>query len=102
MALWKIEAKNNWNWGKGKELVKGMFVEMSTPTTTPPLTQAKNQEAIALLFNNKYGKSFDKSKMNGSHFECIKIGQYSAESRDSYTENVACYPEISLGVARFI
>ena len=47
MPLWKISAKNNWNWGTGKQLVKGMFIEMSTQTTTPPLGQTKNQEAIA-------------------------------------------------------
>lgn len=47
MPLWKISAKNNWSWGSGKQLVKGMFIEMSTQTTTPPLGQTKNQEGIA-------------------------------------------------------
>lgn len=72
MTLWKIEAKNNWNWGKGKELVKGMFVEMPTPTTTPPLGQVKYQEVLQ-LFNTKYGTNFDKSKINSSYFICTRI-----------------------------
>ena len=67
MPLWKISAKNNWNWGTGKQLVKGMFIEMSTQTTTPPLGQTKNQEAIARAFNTKYSTSFDKSKMTMSY-----------------------------------
>ena len=29
MTLWKISAKNNWNWGTGKQLVKGMFIELN-------------------------------------------------------------------------
>ncbi|MDY3944000.1 MAG: hypothetical protein SOY99_07230 [Alloprevotella sp.] len=73
MTLWKIEAKNNWNWGKDKELVKGMFVEMPTPSTAPPLGQVKYQETIAQLFNAKYGTSFDKSKINVGHFICTKV-----------------------------
>ena len=74
MPLWKISAKNNWNWGTGKQLVKGMFIEMSTPTTTPPLGQTKNQETIARAFNTKHSTSFDKSKMTMSYFTCEKIG----------------------------
>ncbi len=73
MTLWKIEAKNNWNWGKGKELVKGMFVEIPTPSTTSPLGLVKYQETIAQLFNAKYGTSFDKSKINTGHFICTKV-----------------------------
>lgn len=73
MTLWKIEAKNNWNWGKGKELIKRMFVEFPTPTTTLPLGQVKYQETIAQLFNTKYGMSFDKSKINTGYFICTKI-----------------------------
>ncbi|KGN97451.1 hypothetical protein HQ36_05990 [Porphyromonas gingivicanis] len=73
MTLWKIEAKNNWNWGKGKELVKGMFVETPTPATAPPLGQVKFQETIVRLFNAKYGTKFDKSKINSSYFICTKI-----------------------------
>ena len=41
MALWKIPAKNNWNWGSDKQMVKGMFIEMVTRTTAPPLGQTK-------------------------------------------------------------
>ena len=53
MTLWKITAKGNWNWGKGKELVKGMFIEMTSATTAPPLGKTSNQEAIAKAFNAK-------------------------------------------------
>ncbi len=74
MALWKISAKNNWNWGKDKVLTKGMFIEMSTQSTTPPLGVTKNWETIAKAFNIKYSTNFDKSKMNGSHLICEKIG----------------------------
>ena len=73
MTLWKIEAKNNWNWGKGKELIKGMFIEMPTPSTAPPLGLTKYHETIAQLFNTKYRTNFDKSKINAGHFICTKI-----------------------------
>ncbi len=74
MPLWKIYAKNNWNWGKDKMLTKGMFIEMSTPTTTPPLNVSANAETIARAFNTKYSTNFDKSKMNRSYLDCDKIG----------------------------
>lgn len=74
MALWKISARNNWNWGAGKNLVKGMFIEMSTQSTTPPLGFNKNWEAIAKAFNTKYATNFDKSQMSPSHLICEKIG----------------------------
>ncbi len=74
MALWKISAKNNWNWGKDKQMVKGMFIEMVTGTTAPPLGQTKLQETIAVAFNTKYSTNFDKSKMNNSYLICEKIG----------------------------
>ena len=50
MTLWKISAKNNWNWGIGKQLVKGMFIELSTPTATPPLGVVSYHEVIAKAF----------------------------------------------------
>lgn len=74
MPLWKISAKNNWNWGPGKNLVKGMFIEMSTRTTTPPLGLSKNWETIARAFNTKYSTNFDKMKMTPSYLNCEKIG----------------------------
>lgn len=74
MALWKISAKNNWNWGKDKVLTKGMFVELSTPTTTAPLGQTKYWEVIAKAFNTKYSTNFDKSKMTPSYLNCEKMG----------------------------
>jgi len=74
MALWKISAKGNWNWGTNKNLVKGMFIEMPTSSTTPPLGLTKYQESIAQAFNTKYSTKFDKSKMSGSYLVCEKIG----------------------------
>ncbi|MDD7272722.1 MAG: hypothetical protein SOZ07_01490 [Prevotella sp.] len=50
-----------------------MFVEMPTPSTTPPLGQVKYQETIAQLLNAKYGTKFDTSKINAGHFICTKI-----------------------------
>ena len=73
MALWKISAKGKWNWGTNKNLVKGMFIEMSTSSTTPPLNQTKYED-IAQAFNIKYSTKFDKSKIGNSYFECEKIG----------------------------
>ena len=70
MTLWKITAKGNWNWGKGKELVKGMFIEMTSATTAPPLGKTSNQEAIAKAFNAKYSTNFDKSKMCSPYLIC--------------------------------
>lgn len=74
MTLWKISAKNNWNWGTGKQLVKGMFIELSTPSTTPPLGVVSYHDTIAKAFNTKYSTNFDKSKMNASYLTCEKIG----------------------------
>ena len=68
MALWKISAKNNWNWGVGKQLVKGMFIELSTPSTSNPLGQTKYLDVIAKAFNTKYSTNFDKSRMYASFF----------------------------------
>ena len=73
MALWKISSRNNWNWGEDKQVVKGMFIEM-TGGTTPPLGNSANRDAIAAAFNTKYSLSIEPSKINGSHFECEKIG----------------------------
>lgn len=75
MTLWRISAKNNWNWGTGKQLVKGMFIELSTPTTTPPLGVVSYHEVIAKAFNTKYSTNFDKSKMNASYLICEKLGK---------------------------
>ncbi len=74
MPLWKIYAKNTWNWGKDRMLTKGMFIEMSTQSTTPPLNSSTNAETIARAFNVKYSTNFDKSKMTRSYLECEKIG----------------------------
>lgn len=70
MTLWKISAKNNWNWGTGKQL----FIELGTPTGTPPLGIPSYHDVIAKAFNSKYSTNFDKSKMNASFLICEKIG----------------------------
>lgn len=74
MPLWKISARNNWNWGKDMVLTKGMYIELSTQSTTPPVGQSQYQETIAKAFNTKYSTKFDKSKMNASHLVCEKMG----------------------------
>ncbi len=74
MPLWKITARNSWVFSKDQALTKGMFIEMSTPSTTPPLNLARNAEIIAQAFNSKYSTKLDKSKINGGHFICEKIG----------------------------
>ena len=55
-------------------MVKGMFIELSTPTSTPPLGIPSYHEVIAKAFNTKYSTNFDKSKMNSSFLICEKIG----------------------------
>lgn len=72
MALWKISAKNKWNWGKGQQLEKGMFIEM-VGNTTPPLNVVANRESIAAAFNSKYSMNLDKSKISISYFTCERI-----------------------------
>jgi hypothetical protein len=49
MALWKISVKNSGNAAcknKSQKLEKGMFVETSTATSTPPLSQRQNHPMI--------------------------------------------------------
>jgi hypothetical protein len=74
MTLRRISAKNNWNWRSGKQLVKGMFIEMSTPIGSQPLGIPSYHEVIAKAFNTKSSTNFDKSKMNVSFLTCEKIG----------------------------
>lgn len=74
MPLWRISARNNWNWGKDMILIKGMCVELATQSTTPPIGQPQYQETIAKAFNTKYSTRFDKSKMSASYLICEKIG----------------------------
>lgn len=74
MPLWKISARSNWNWGKDMVLTKGMYIELSTQSTTPPIGQYQYQEIIAKAFNTKYSTKFDKLRMNASHLVCEKMG----------------------------
>lgn len=73
MALWKITAILNRNNGK-QNLEKGMFIEVSTPTTTPPLGFSKNDQQIKGQFKSKYGIDLDALgvKINASYFSCTK------------------------------
>lgn len=74
MPLWKITAVMNRNNGK-QNLEKGMFVELSTPTTTPPLGHAQFTPQIKSLFKSKYGVDLDVLKVliNASYFSCSKL-----------------------------
>ena len=77
MALWKISVKNSGNAAcknKRQRLEKGMFVETSTATTTPPLGMSREQLMLAQLFMSKYGIEIDLHHMSGSQFVCEKIG----------------------------
>ena len=77
MAHWKISVKNSGNAAcknKRQRLEKGMFVETSTATTTPPLGMSREQLMLAQLLMSKYGIEIDLHHMNGSHFVCEKIG----------------------------
>ena len=77
MALWRIVVKNSGNAAcknKRQRLEKGMFVETSTATTTPPLGMSREQLMLAQLFMSKYGIEINLHHMNGSHFVCEKNG----------------------------
>lgn len=73
MAQWIITATMNRNNGK-QNLEKGMFVEVSTPTTTPPLGYAQYSSQIKSQFMAKYGVDLDALKVmiNASYFSCTK------------------------------
>lgn len=77
MAHWKIIVKNSGNAAckdKNQRLEKGMFIETSTASTTPPLGLSREQMPLSQLFMSKYGIGIDPSKMNRSYFDCIKMG----------------------------
>ena len=72
MALWKISVKNGGNAAcknKRQRLEKGMFVETSTATTTPPIGLTREQPMLA-----QYGIEVEPRFMTRSHFDCEKIG----------------------------
>ena len=69
MALWRIVVKNSGNAAcknKRQRLEKGMFIETSTTSTTPPIGVTREM--------NKYGIEIDPHHMNRSYFDCDKIG----------------------------
>ena len=77
MTLWKISVKNGGNAAcknKRQRLEKGMFVETSTATTTPPIGLTREQPMLAQLFMSKYGIEVEPRFMTRSHFDCEKIG----------------------------
>ena len=77
MALWRIVVKNSGNAAcknKRQRLEKGMFIETSTMSTTPPIGVTREPQILAQLFLNKYGIEIDPYHMNRSYFDCDKIG----------------------------
>lgn len=77
MAHWKIIVKSSGNAtckDRSQRLEKGMFIETSTVSTTPPLGLSREQMPLAHLFMSKYGIEIDPRKMNRSYFDCIKMG----------------------------
>lgn len=77
MALWRIVVKNSGNAAcknKRQRLEKGMFIETSTTSTTPPIGVTREQPMLAQLFMNKYGIEIDSHHMSRSYFDCDKIG----------------------------
>ena len=77
MALWRIVVKNSGNAvckDKKQRLEKGMFVETSTMTATPPIGVPQGQKMLIQQFLSKYGVEIDPRFMTRSHFDCNKIG----------------------------
>lgn len=77
MALWRIVVKNSGNAAcknKRQRLEKGMSIETSTTSTTPPIGVTSQQAMLAQLFMNKYSIEIDLHHMNRSYFDCEKIG----------------------------
>ena len=73
MALWKIEIKQS-GIINCVRIEKGMFVEMVTNTSTPPLSMSKNFDAIGQLFKDKYGIDLVKARLIGQgRMSCVKI-----------------------------
>lgn len=76
MALWKITVKYGGNAvckDKRQRLEKGMFVETSTMSSTPPIGIMREQPMLAQLFMSKYGIEIAPCHMNRSHFDCERI-----------------------------
>ena len=58
----------------GVRIEKGMSVEMVTNSSTPPLGQSKNYEAIGQLFKAKYGVDLMKARLvSPGRMSCTKI-----------------------------
>ena len=77
MALWRIVVKNSGNAAckdKRQRLEKGMFIETSTMSSTPPIGIPRAQPMLAHLFMTNYGIEIDHHHMNRSYFDCDKIG----------------------------
>lgn len=77
MALWKITARISGTApckNKRQKVEKGMFIETSTISSTPPINIVKERETLASLFMNKYGIEIDPRCVVGAYFTCEKIG----------------------------
>lgn len=73
MALWKIEMKQS-GIVNGVRVEKGMFVELTTTSSTPPLSTSSNNETIGQLFLNKYGVDVMKARLiNQGRMACTRI-----------------------------
>lgn len=72
MALWKISVKFDTNKG-GQKLVKGMFVEIPTTSTSDPLALSKYHQQIVDALNSKYAMHLDKFFVTGSYFVSERI-----------------------------
>lgn len=66
MALWKITIKKGGN-VNGLKLEVGMFVDISTNSTTDPIRYGDGMLAIADAFSEKYG--FDARKFRSMNMQ---------------------------------
>lgn len=75
MALWKISVKRTGTINSVR-LEQGMYVEMTTISTSNPLTcnPLQNAPQISRLFENKYGIDLMKGHLvSTSYLESVKI-----------------------------
>ena len=73
MALWKIEMKQS-GIVNGVRIEKGMFVELATTSSTPPLSTSTNNDTIGQLFFSKYGIDVISARLiNQGRMACTRI-----------------------------
>ncbi len=76
VTLWEIKAKKSFSDGRGRSLVKGMFVELLSDSMGSPLNDSRQREEVSGLFVNKYGRkaAIDPYYITGVYFDGKKIG----------------------------